>query len=98
MADTAEIIKAINSIHKSMDAGFTTIHEKMDRKFNQHDKRLTGVEIAIAAKKALCKKKKEEEEKKRDYWIPVARAITIVGVLALLGIAVKLLIFGITKL
>ena len=98
MADTAEIIEAINNIHKSMDTGFTTIHEKIDKKFNQHNKRLTSVETIIEVKKALCRKKKEEEKNKKDYWQPVIRTITIVGILALLGIAGKLLIFGITKL
>ena len=98
MADTAEIIKAVNSIHKSMDTGFTTIHEKMDKKYNQCDKRLTNVETIIEVKKALCKKKKDDEKNKKDYWQPVIRAVTIAGILALLGIAGKLLIFGITKL
>ena len=98
MTDTTEIIKAVNGIHESMDTGFTTIHEKMDKKFNQCDKRLTSVETIIEVKKALCRKKKDDEKNKKDYWQPVIRTITIVGILALLGIAGKLLIFGITKL
>ena len=98
MTDTAEIIKAVNGIHESMDTGFTTIHEKMDKKFNQCDKRLTSVETIIEVKKALCRKEKDDEKNKKDYWQPVIRTITIVGILALLGIAGKLLIFGITKL
>lgn len=89
-------IQAINDIHKSINTGFDTVHQKIDTKFNQCDKRLTSVETIIEVKKALCKKEKENAAKKRDYWLPFIRAISIVGALALLTIAGKLLIFGLS--
>ena len=90
MPDTMKIIEAVNKIQKAMDVGFITIHKKID----QQSKRLTEVETIIEVKKALCRERKEREKTKKDYWIPIIRAITIAGVLALLGIAGRLLIFG----
>ena len=92
MPDTAKIIGAVNGIRESMDAGFIVIHKKID----QHNKRLTTVETIIEVKKALCKKKKEDEAKKRDYWLPIIRIASAAGLTALLFIAGKLLIFGLT--
>lgn len=90
MPDTAKIIAAVNGIHESIDAGFTTIHKKID----QHNKRLTEVEAALAIKKALCKERKEVEKRveatkkdKRDYWKFVIRAVSIAGIFALASIA-----------
>lgn len=83
MTDTAVIIKAVNEIHKSMNAGFGKIHEKIEKRFGECDDRLTDVETEMKVKKALCKKEKES----RDYWRFTIRAITVAGIVSLFTIA-----------
>lgn len=96
MIETSKIIEAINTIHQSLDIGFDEVYKKLDERFKNCDDRVTQIEREIAIRKALCKKEKEVQKSKKDYWLPVIRAVTIVGVISLLGIAIKLILFGIT--
>ena len=86
----------------TFQTGFEGVHKKIDRynencnkKYDECDDRVVKIEEKLAIKKALCKERKEAAKEKRDFWTPVIRAVTIFGVLALLTIAGKLLIFGI---
>lgn len=100
MPETAKIIEAVNGvvngIHKSINTGFDTVHQKIDKKFKQCDDRVTKIETTLAVKKALCEKKKENEKQKVDYWQYIIRSLSVAGILALLIIAGKLFLFGLT--
>ncbi len=97
------ILETFQKINDSVNAGFKTVYGKIDdynkncnKKYEECDDRVVEIEKHLAVKKALCKKKKEAEKETKDFWTPVTRAVIIFGVLALLAIAGKLLIFGIS--
>lgn len=90
MADTAVVIKAITDMHKSFGLSLKEVYTEI----KGCNSRVTELEKALAIKKAVCKEKKEREKEKkenkeikRDYWIPVVRSVSLVGIFALLALA-----------
>ena len=87
MADTTAIIKAVNDMHKSVNASFEKVYKEVNARFSSCDDRVTEIEKTMAIKKAQCEERKKITKAKRDYWIPRIRVINIAGILALFAIA-----------
>lgn len=94
MNGSAEVIKAVNKIHDSVNAGFKGVYDKIDEKFNDCDEKFDEcaekviiIEQKLAIKEALKKQTKESKKYSKDYWQYVIRVISVAGILALLSIA-----------
>ena len=96
--EVGQILEAVALFHAATDKNFNEVYRKIDSKFDECNRRLVIVETAQAIKMALNGQKKEDETAQRDYWQYIIRILSATGILALLGIAAKLIIFGITSL
>lgn len=88
--DSVKLFEAITDINENMNNGFAAIYDKIDKKFALFDKRIGRIETIIAVKEAIY----QREQKDKDYWKWIIRAASVMGLVSLMAIVGKLIIFG----